>query len=103
MRRSIPSQRTRNSRFFAFLVAPAASENNASENGLGPVALSRKIWLCFDSDRGGQAAATLMRSTAWCKACGVEPFAYLRDLLERVSTHPDSRIAERLPDRWKSG
>jgi transposase len=32
---------------------------------------------------------------------GVVPFAYLRDLSERVSTHPNSRLAELLPDRWK--
>jgi len=33
---------------------------------------------------------------------GEEPFAYLRDVLERVSTHPASRIAELLPDVWKA-
>jgi len=32
---------------------------------------------------------------------GVEPFAYLRDVLDRVSIHPASRIAELLPDAWK--
>jgi transposase len=32
---------------------------------------------------------------------GIDPFAYLRDVLDRVSTHPASRIEELLPDRWK--
>ena len=36
-----------------------------------------------------------------CKDLSVEPFAYLRDVLDRVSTHPHSRIEELLPDRWK--
>ena len=36
-----------------------------------------------------------------CRRCGVEPFAYIRDVLVRVSTHPASRIAELLPDVWK--
>jgi transposase len=36
-----------------------------------------------------------------CKAWDIDPFAYLRDVLERVSTHPHSRIEELLPDRWK--
>ena len=36
-----------------------------------------------------------------CRRCGVEPFAYIRDVLDRVSTHPASRIAELLPDVWK--
>ena len=32
---------------------------------------------------------------------GIDPFAYLRDVLDRVSTHPNSRIEELLPDLWK--
>jgi transposase len=36
-----------------------------------------------------------------CKSLGVEPFAYLCDVLDRVSTHPHNRIEELLPDRWK--
>lgn len=78
-----------------------AIDNNASENAMRPIAVGRKNWLFCGSDRGGQTAATLMSLTASCKALSVEPFAYLRDLLERVSTHPNSRIAELLPDRWK--
>jgi hypothetical protein len=33
-----------------------------------------------------------------CRSFGVEPFAYLRNVLDRVSSHPASRIAELLPD-----
>jgi transposase len=76
-------------------------DNGASERALRPVALGRKNWLFCGSDRGGQTAATLMSLTASCKAFSVEPFAYLRDVLQRVSTHPNSRIAELLPDCWK--
>jgi hypothetical protein len=35
---------------------------------------------------------------ATCKALGAEPLAYLRDVLDRVSTHPQVRIGELLPD-----
>jgi transposase len=76
-------------------------DNGASERALRPVALGRKNWLFCGSDRGGRTAAVLMSLTASCKAFSVEPFAYLRDVLQRVSTHPNSRIAELLPDRWK--
>jgi len=76
-------------------------DNNASENAMRPIAVGRKNWLFCGSDAGGQTAATLMSLTASCKAWNVEPFAYLRDVLERVSTHPASRIAELLPDCWK--
>jgi transposase len=75
-------------------------DNNASENAIRPIAVGRKNWLFCGSDRGGQTAATLMSLTSSCKSLGVEPFAYLRDVLDRVSTHPNSRIAELLPDRW---
>jgi transposase len=54
------------------------------------------------SDEGRRTAVTLMSMCKTCKDLGVEPFAYLRDVLDRVSTYPNSRIEELLPDRWKS-
>jgi hypothetical protein len=76
-------------------------DNGASERALKPVALGRKNWLFAGSDEGGKTAATLMSLCATCKEWGIDPFAYLRDVLDRVSTHPASRIEELLPDRWK--
>lgn len=76
-------------------------DNGASERAMKPVALGRKNWLFAGSDEGGKTAATLMSLCATCKDLGVEPFAYLRDVLDRVSTHPNGRIEELLPDRWK--
>jgi hypothetical protein len=37
-----------------------------------------------------------------CKRLGIDPFAYLRDVFERISTHPASRLAELLPDQWRA-
>jgi transposase len=76
-------------------------DNGASERALKPVALGRKNWLFAGSDQGAKTAATLMSLCTTCKDLGAEPFAYLRDVLQRVSTHPNSRIEELLPDRWK--
>jgi transposase len=76
-------------------------DNGASERAMKPVALGRKNWLFAGSDEGGKTAATLMSLCASCKELGIDPFAYLRDVLGRVSTHPNSRIEELLPDRWK--
>jgi transposase len=76
-------------------------DNGASERAMKPVALGRKNWLFAGSDEGGETAAVLMSLCASCKELGVDPFAYLRDVLERVSTHPHNRIEELLPDRWK--
>jgi transposase len=76
-------------------------DNGASERALKPVALGRKNWLFAGSDEGGKTAAVLMSLCTTCKDRGIDPFAYLRDVLDRVSTHPNSRIDELLPDRWK--
>ena len=76
-------------------------DNGASERAMKPVAIGRKNWLFAGSDNGGKTAAVLMSLCATCKALNIEPFAYLRDVLDRVSTHPNSRIEELLPDCWK--
>ena len=78
-----------------------AIDNNASENALRSIAIGRKNWLHLGSDAGGHTAAILMTVVQSCKHFKVEPFAYLKDVLDRVSTHPHSRIAELLPDVWK--
>ena len=45
-------------------------------------------------------AAVLLSLVQTCKHVGVEPFVYLRDVIERVSTRPMSRIGELIPWRW---
>jgi transposase len=77
-------------------------DNNASERGEKTIAIGRKNWLFFGSEGGGATAAILFSLTESCKGLGVEPWAYLRDVLDRVSTHPASRIDELLPDRWET-
>ena len=37
-----------------------------------------------------------------CKELEIDPQAYLRDVLDRISTHPARRIEELLPDRWRA-
>ena len=77
------------------------ASRGASERARKPVAIGRRNWLFAGSDNGGKTAATLMRLCATCKAWNVDPFAYLRDVLDRVSTHPNSRIEEPLPARLR--
>ncbi len=77
-------------------------DNGASERALKPVAIGRKNWLFAGSDEGGRTAAVLMSLCTTCKELGIDPFAYLRDVLSRVSTHPHRRIEELLPDRWQA-
>jgi len=71
--------------------------NNAAENQIRPLALGRKNWLFAGSDAGGERAAvfyTLIRSA---KLNGVEPEAYLREVLTRIGEHPINAIDALLP------
>jgi transposase len=75
-------------------------DNNVSERSLRAQAIGRKNFLFVGSDRGGRTAATLYSFVAGCKRLGGDPFAYLKDVLERLPTHPIDRLAELLPDAW---
>src|SRR5262249_60766372 len=77
-------------------------DNGACERAFKPVALGRKNWLFVGSDKGGETAAVLMSLCTTCKDLGIDPQAYLRDVLNRISTHPARRIEELLPDRWQA-
>jgi len=77
-------------------------DNGASERANRGVALGRGNWTFFGSDRGGRTAAVLLSFIATCKRCGVEPFAWFRDVLTRIATHPVNRLAELLPHNWKA-
>jgi transposase len=75
-------------------------DNNAAERALRPLAVGRKNYVFFGSDMGGDTAAVLYSFTQTCQHLGVEPWRYLRDVLERLPTHPAERLEELLPDRW---
>jgi transposase len=76
-------------------------DNGASERAFKPVAIGRKNWLFAGSDNGGETAAVLMSLCTTCKELEIDPQAYLRDVLDRISTHPARRIEELLPDQWQ--
>jgi len=78
-----------------------AIDNNKAERALRCVAVGRKNWLFAGSDLGGRNAAILYSLVASCKLHKVESWAYLRDVIGRVKTHPASQIAELLPANWK--
>jgi transposase len=78
-----------------------AIDNNAAENALRRIAIGRKNWLFAGSDNGGRTAAVLFSLLATCQRHNVEPFAYLRDVLDRIAAHPHTQLDELLPDRWQ--
>jgi transposase len=77
------------------------ADNNWVENQIRPIATGRKNWLFAGSLRAGQRAAATMSLVHSARLNGHDPYAYLRDVLERLPTQPASRIDELLPHRWQ--
>jgi transposase len=75
-------------------------DNNGAERSLRPIAVGRKNWMFYGSDNGGRTAAVLSTFIATCKRLRTDPFAYLRDVFQRISAHPTNRLDELLPDQW---
>ena len=75
-------------------------DNNATERAIRGVAVGRNNWTFFGSDQGGKTAAVLRSFVASCQRVGVEPFAWLKDVLSRIADHPITRLAELLPHNW---
>ncbi|MCP3105290.1 IS66 family transposase [Myxococcus sp. K15C18031901] len=76
-------------------------DNNRSEAALRKAALGRKNFLFVGHESAGENLAGLYALVATCEANGVNPEEYLADVLLRVQTHPNSRIAELLPHEWR--
>ena len=72
-------------------------DNNWAENQMRPWALGRKNWLFAGSLESGQRAANVMSLVQSARLNGLDPYAYLADVLSRLPTHPDSQIDELLP------
>jgi transposase len=84
-----------------FLNDPALPlDNNSAERALRVAALGRKNFLFVGSDEGGENLASLYTLVGTCEANRINPFRYLRDILIRVQTHPQSRLDDLLPQRW---
>jgi len=65
------------------------------------VAVGRRNWTFFGSDRRGRTGALLTSFMASCRQSQIDPWAYLRDLLTRIAAHPVNTLDELLPSNWK--
>jgi transposase len=75
--------------------------NNAAERAIRPLAMTRKNYLFVGSDSGGIRAAAMYTLIESAKMSGLDPEAYLRDVLARIADHPINRIGDLLPWNWK--
>jgi transposase len=75
--------------------------NNAAERAMKSPVLGRKNYLFCGSDAGGQRAACMYTIMETAKMNGVNPQAYLTDVLSRIAEYPIQRIDELLPWAWK--
>ena len=77
-----------------------AIDNNAAERAMRPIGIGRKNWLFAGSSAGGETLASAMTLIETAKICGLDPQAYLTDVLSRIHDHTINRIDELLPWNW---
>jgi len=76
--------------------------NNAAERALRGIALGRRAWMFAGSDRGGERAPAMYSLIVTANLNGVDPQAWLADVLARIKDHPNARLAELLPWHWNA-
>lgn len=75
-------------------------DNNPVENSIRPVAIGRKNYLFCGSHEAAKRTAMLYSLLGTCKLHNVNPFTWLKDILERLPSYPIKNIKELLPHRW---
>ena len=77
-----------------------AIDNNAAERAVRPICLGKKNWLFAGSEAGAETLARAMTLIESAKMNGLDPQAYITDLLNRIHDHKINRIDELLPWNW---
>ena len=76
-------------------------DNNAAENAVRPLCVGRKNWLFVGSQQAGERAAVVLSLIESAKLNGHDPWAYLKDVFERLPTHKQRDLAQLLPHNWQ--
>ena len=76
-------------------------DNNAAENAIRPLCIGRRNWLFVGSQQAGERAAVVMSLIESAKLCGLDPWAYLKNVFERLPTLKNSDLALLLPHNWR--
>ena len=65
------------------------------------IGFRRDDWLFFGSEEAGERSAVMYTLAGNCRMHGVEPYAYLKDVLERLPRTTNREVAELTPLNWK--
>jgi transposase len=85
------------------LTTPGARlDNNPAENAIRPLKLGAKNWLFIGHPRAGQRLAQLFTLLENCRQAGIDPEAYLLDVIPRIPDQKMPRLGELLPHAWKA-
>jgi len=86
-----------------FLADPeVAIDTNHLERALRPIPMGKKNWLFAWTEIGAERVGVIQSLLVTCRLQGVDPYAYLVDVLQRISMHPASRVIELTPREWKA-
>src|SRR5437867_6047535 len=76
-------------------------DNNLVENAIRPTAVGKKNWLFFGSEHAGRRNAVMYTLIENCRLHGVEPYDYLKDVLERLPRITNQHVVQLTPLNWK--
>jgi transposase len=76
-------------------------DNNLVENAIRPTAIGKKNWLFFGSEEAGQRSAVIYTLIENCRRHGVEPYTYLKDVLERLPRTTNHEVGQLTPLNWE--
>lgn len=86
-----------------FLSDPAVPiDTNHLERGLRPIPLGKKNWLFAWTEIGAERIGLIQSLLVTCRLQGIDPYAYLVDVLQRVGEHPASQVLDLTPRVWKT-
>jgi transposase len=75
-------------------------DQNLVENAIRPTALGKKNWLFIGEAEAGQRSAILYTIVECCRRRGIDPFAYLRDILTRLPSATNWQVPDLTPEAW---
>jgi len=76
-------------------------DNNPVENSIRPVALGRKNYLFAGSHEAAKRSGMLYSLLGTCKMHGIEPYSWLKEVLQKIADHPINKIQNLLPHRYE--